>query len=69
MNVPGFLVGDSEFGTLPVIRQLDEWHWDDVLWQRVNHQVKPTSSNAWLRRGIRCRRTSAACGLKRCSET
>lgn len=46
-NVPVLLVGDSEFGSVPVIRQLEKWHWHYVLRQKANHQVKLVGSNIW----------------------
>ena len=46
--MPVFLVGDSEFGAVPVIRQLEKWHWNYVLRQKANHQVKLASNNTWL---------------------
>ena len=50
-DVPVFLVGDSEFGAVPVIRQLGKWYWVYVLRQKANHQVKLTSSDTWRRLG------------------
>lgn len=50
-DVPVSLVGDSEFGTVPVIRQVEKWHWDYVLRQKASHQVKFASSNTWQRLG------------------
>lgn len=50
-DVPVSLVGDSEFGAVPVIRQLGKWHWVYVLRQKANHQVKLTSSSTWKRLG------------------
>ena len=50
-DVPVFLVGDSEFGAVPVIRQLGKWYWVYVLRQKANHQVKLTSSDTWQRLG------------------
>ena len=50
-DVPVSLVGDSEFGTVPVIRQLEKWQWDYVLRQKASHQVKLASSNIWQRLG------------------
>ena len=50
-NMPVLLVGDSEFGAVPVIRQLEKWHWDYVLRQKANHQVKLAGSNTWQRLG------------------
>jgi len=41
------LVGDSEFGAIEVLRQLDAWHWDYVLRQKSNHHVKRTARGAW----------------------
>jgi len=50
-DVPVLLVGDSEFGAVPAIRQLGEWHWDQVLRQKASHQVKLSSSDTWERTG------------------
>jgi len=50
-DMPVSLVGDSEFGAVPVIRQLEKWRWDYVLRQKANHQVKLASSNTWQRFG------------------
>jgi len=50
-NVPVLLVGDSEFGAVPVIRQLEKWQWDYVLRQKANHQVKLAGSHTWQRLG------------------
>ena len=50
-NVPVLLVGDSEFGAVPVIRQLEKWQWHYVLRQKANHQVKLAASNTWQRLG------------------
>ncbi len=50
-NVPVLLVGDSEFGAVPVIRQVEKWHWDYVLRQKANHQVQLAGGNTWQRLG------------------
>jgi hypothetical protein len=50
-EVPVLLVGDSEFGAVPVIRQLEKWQWDYVLRQKANHQVRLASSSTWQRLG------------------
>ncbi|MCD6434626.1 MAG: IS4 family transposase [Candidatus Diapherotrites archaeon] len=50
-GVPVLLVGDSEFGAVPVIRQLEKWHWSYVLRQKANHQVKLAGSHHWQRLG------------------
>ncbi|HIC93388.1 MAG TPA: hypothetical protein EYP09_03965, partial [Anaerolineae bacterium] len=39
-GVPVLLVGDSEFGSVAVIRQLEFWGWRYVLRQRADHLVK-----------------------------
>lgn len=65
-KTPVLLVGDSEFGAVDVIRQVETWKWWYVLRQKANHQVKlgesdwqrfgdmidkPGQSN-WLERGL-----------------
>jgi hypothetical protein len=39
-HTPVLLVGDSEFGAVTVIRQLDAWKWHYVLRQKASHWVK-----------------------------
>jgi hypothetical protein len=39
-GVPVLLVGDSEFGAVEVMRQLEAWKWCYVLRQKANNQVK-----------------------------
>lgn len=39
-DVPVFVAGDSEFGAVPVLKQLDKWHWKYVLRQKASHLVK-----------------------------
>lgn len=61
-NAPVFLVGDSEFGSITVLRQLEQWHWFFVLrqkgntglwineqtgWQRMESFVKQAGQSAW----------------------
>ena len=41
------LVGDSEFGAMEVIRQLQAWKWGYVLRQKANHQVKLAERSGW----------------------
>jgi hypothetical protein len=65
-QTPVLLVGDSEFGSVAVIRQLETWKWYYVLRQKANYWVKvgesdwqyfgdlveqPGQSN-WLGRGL-----------------
>lgn len=47
---PGFpviLVGDSEFGAIPVLQQVEEWGWYYVLRQKANNQVHLEAQAAW----------------------
>jgi hypothetical protein len=39
-HAPVLLVGDSEFGAVAVIRQVEIWNWWYVLRQKSNHRVK-----------------------------
>ena len=45
------LVGDSEFGAVEVIRQVEAWAWQYVLRQKANHQVKLCEERGWQRFG------------------
>lgn len=42
-----FLVGDTEFGPVKVLQQLDRWHWCYVLRQKSNTLVWSQSENLW----------------------
>lgn len=50
-NVPVSLVGDSEFGAVAVIRQLELWDWTYVLRQKAHHKVQLADRNGWQRLG------------------
>jgi hypothetical protein len=60
------IVGDSEFGAIEVLRQLDRWKWHYVMRQKSNTWVKLQEELTWLRfgalakRGDRPRWTTAA---------
>lgn len=41
------LVGDAEFGSIAVIRQLRRWRWFYVLRQKRNHRVRQQGSRQW----------------------
>lgn len=41
------LVGDCEFGSVAVLRQLDRWHWFYVLRQKADTGVWITEASAW----------------------
>jgi hypothetical protein len=49
-QVPVLLVGDSEFGAVELIQQLEIWKWRYVLRQKANHRVKIGESD-WQRFG------------------
>jgi len=38
-DIPVFIAGDSEFGAISVLRQLDKWQWKYVLRQKSSHLV------------------------------
>jgi hypothetical protein len=42
-----FVVGDCEFGSVAVLRQLDQWHWFYVLRQKSDTGVWLNASNGW----------------------
>ena len=61
-GAPVFVVGDSEFGSNSVLRQLEEWHWFYVLrqkgntglwldektgWQKMEDLVSQAGQSAW----------------------
>lgn len=45
------LVGDSEFGSVKVLRCLDRWHWGYVLRQKANHLIQRNGQTTWERFG------------------
>jgi hypothetical protein len=46
-NASVLLVGDSEFGSVDVLRQLDDWGWHYVLRQSSTHLIDLTLHNHW----------------------
>ena len=46
-NIPVVLIGDSEFGAIPVIQQIEQWGWYYVLRQKSNHQVQVSEHATW----------------------
>ena len=46
-----FLVGDSEFGSILVLRQLDQWQWFYVLRQKGNTGVWNNQQATWQKLG------------------
>jgi hypothetical protein len=51
VKTPVLLVGDSEFGAVEVIRQVEAWKWRYVLRQKANHRVKFGDESVWQRFG------------------
>jgi hypothetical protein len=65
-EMPVFLVGDSEFGSIAVLQQLQQWHWFFALrqkgnlglwldertgWQRLDSLVQHAGQSAWCPNG------------------
>jgi hypothetical protein len=48
-NVSVSVVGDCEFGSVPVMRQLDRWQWKYALRQKSDTLVDRTLHNKWSR--------------------
>lgn len=46
-GTPVGLVGDSEFGAVEVIRQMEAWHWTYVVRQKASHHVQLTAQTGW----------------------
>lgn len=46
-GIPVLLVGDSEFGAIPVLRQVEQWGWYYVLRQKTNNQVQLSEQAPW----------------------
>lgn len=51
-DTPVLLVGDSEFGHVPVLKQLDKWRWRYVLRQKSSYLVRFQTSNNWINLGF-----------------
>ncbi len=43
-----FLVGDTEFGAVKVLKQLENWRWYYILRQKGNNLVWTKAAQAWL---------------------
>lgn len=46
-QTPVSLVGDSEFGAVEVLKQLEAWHWHYVIRRKSDHLVKLASASHW----------------------
>jgi hypothetical protein len=43
-----WVLGDSEFGAVEVLKQLDQWHWNYVLRQKSNNLVRKNDQSPWI---------------------
>lgn len=59
-GLPVLLVGDSEFGSVELLRQLDCWGWDYVVQQKVRNHVQRGGAGPVQRLGD-LRRTPGQC--------
>ncbi len=59
------LVGDSEFGAVEVMRQLEIWEWLYVLRQKANHRVKFSGDSDWRSFGNLIQRSGQSIWLGR----
>ncbi len=55
-QTPVLVVGDTEFGAVQMLKQLDRWHWHFVLRQKANFKVCPQGKRTWLTLGHLVRR-------------
>jgi hypothetical protein len=46
-KAPVFVVGDSEFGSISVLQQLEAWHWFYVLRQKGNSGLWRNEQSGW----------------------
>jgi len=46
-KIPVFLVGDTEFGSVNLIKQLKKWRWSYVLRQKTNTLVRIAGQSTW----------------------
>jgi hypothetical protein len=42
------VLGDSEFGAIEVLKQLDQWRWNYVLRQKGSHLVRENEQSPWI---------------------
>lgn len=47
LNTPVIVLGDSEFGAVEVLQQLDAWHWHYVLRQKSSHLIRASAADPW----------------------
>ncbi len=46
-HVSVLIVGDTEFGAINVLKQLEAWHWNYVMRQKANFKVCPKGQRTW----------------------
>lgn len=46
-HTPVLVVGDTEFGAIQMLKQLDAWGWHYVLRQKANFKVCPKGKRTW----------------------
>jgi hypothetical protein len=61
-----FLVGDTEFGPVDVLRQLDQWRWFYVLRQKTNTHVWLNEQQGWQDFGSFVQKAGESVWLGRC---
>ncbi len=50
-NARVLILGDSEFGAVEVLKQLDQWGWKYVLRQKGSHLVRENDQSPWIALG------------------
>ena len=50
-NASVLVLGDSEFGAVEVLKQLDQWAWKYVLRQKGSHLVRENDQSPWISLG------------------
>lgn len=59
-----FIAGDSEFGAIAVLQQLETWDWDYALRQKSQHLLRPADSNDWQRYDTLVAKPGDSCWLE-----
>ncbi len=59
-----FIAGDSEFGAITVLQQLEQWGWDYALRQKGQHLIQRTTTGDWQRCDSLVTRSSDCCWLE-----
>jgi hypothetical protein len=59
-----FIAGDSEFGAIPVLQQLEQWGWGYALRQKGQHLIQEAATTDWLRGEALVRQPGDCCWLE-----